>query len=361
MALLGGSVTSTWNGRLVSAPRRHDQQVLAPDQVLDLAEQRLVERVRAGVVEGQHAGRTRPRAAVVGAALTSASQRCRARSARPLPSSRRLRPAAAWPTASHRARSAAPQPLAPAPACRARCAPSALSVLVTTQMKVSSGVGLPLGRVEEQHQRLVGAELGLRPPRSRAARGWRARHSPGSPSPAACRSRRCARRWRRAGRRWRPRPCASRLSGACATAAVRAASRCCHSATRSWRSRTRAASAGSPLAPRAAICASEAPPPSPRAHCAVWNISFRNAGSAPRLFGDPRRGLDQDPESDSSTAPPRSCYLRSKACRGPAVPRWLRRTTIAALRRQNSVAPAPVLLRETKRRPCCSAPVAVAG
>ena len=36
-----------------------------------------------------------------------------------------------------------------------------MSVLVTTQTKVSSGVGFQFGRVEEQHQGFVGAELGL--------------------------------------------------------------------------------------------------------------------------------------------------------------------------------------------------------
>jgi hypothetical protein len=57
-----------------------------------------------------------------------------------------------------------------------------------------------------------------------------------------------------------------RLSGACATAALRTWSRLCHSATRSWRSLTTSASLRSPLAPRAAICdkdpaASELCPP----------------------------------------------------------------------------------------------------
>ena len=37
--------------------RRHDQQMLALDEVFDLPEQRLVQRVRAGVIEGQRLAR----------------------------------------------------------------------------------------------------------------------------------------------------------------------------------------------------------------------------------------------------------------------------------------------------------------
>ena len=40
-------------GKLRQRAGRHDQQVLALDQVLHLAEQRRVELVRAGVIEGQ--------------------------------------------------------------------------------------------------------------------------------------------------------------------------------------------------------------------------------------------------------------------------------------------------------------------
>ena len=44
-----------------------------------------------------------------------------------------------------------------------------MSVLVTTQMKVSSGVGRQLRRVEEQNQGFVGEELDLHVPAPTAA------------------------------------------------------------------------------------------------------------------------------------------------------------------------------------------------
>ena len=59
----------------------------------------------------------------------------------------------------------------------------------------------------------------------------------------------------------------SRLSGARDTAAVPAPSSSCHSTTRSWRSRTIVAKPGLPLAPRAAICASNVAASELCAHC----------------------------------------------------------------------------------------------
>ena len=45
-----------------------------------------------------------------------------------------------------------------------------ISVLVTTQMKVSSGIRLPFRQVEEKHERLAGAELRLHLPRGKRRR-----------------------------------------------------------------------------------------------------------------------------------------------------------------------------------------------
>ena len=133
-----------------------------------------------------------------------------------------------------------------------------MSVLVTTQMKVSSGVGFHSWRVEEQHERLVRAKLRLHLLRGKRRRARERgvirelrrqllidllypRIDGGEPR-IVLRLGLCDRAWRTPGR----------------AAALRSPSRFCHSATRSWRSRTSAASSGSPVAPRAAICASEA-------------------------------------------------------------------------------------------------------
>ena len=119
---------------------RHDQQLLALDEVLDLTEQRLVEPMRAGVIEGQR---------LAGIASASGSfGRSAPRSAGP-----------PMPSASSPQRSA----------CTSRVS-AAVPKLGAHPAHVGLGHdpdegflgrGLPFRRVEEQHQRLVGAELGL--------------------------------------------------------------------------------------------------------------------------------------------------------------------------------------------------------
>src|SRR5262249_15553102 len=63
--------------------------------------------------------------------------------------------------------------------------------------------------------------------------------------------------------------------GACATAAFRSPSRCCHAVTRSWRSRTSATRPGSPLTPRAAICCHDWAACDLCAHCAATLLHRR--------------------------------------------------------------------------------------
>ena len=87
---------------------RHDQQVLVADQVLDLAEQSLVERVGAGEIKRQ-------RRVALGGLVRA---RCLKRLCT-------LGCAARPPMRPHRARSAAPPPRVSVPACRGPSAPSA--------------------------------------------------------------------------------------------------------------------------------------------------------------------------------------------------------------------------------------------
>ena len=146
-----------------------------------------------------------------------------------------------------------------------------MSVLVTTQTKVSSGVGVHCRRVEEEYEGFVRAELGLHLFHRERYGGERCvvgelHHQPlvdggdarvdgGEPRDVGGFS--CAvplvRRLRYGCRAHRV-PLLPFLDQVLPFA-------------------HQAASAASPLAPRAAICASEAAASELCAHCAVWNIS----------------------------------------------------------------------------------------
>ena len=132
--------------------------------------------------------------------------------------------------------------------------------------------------------------------------------------------------------------CLSRLLGSSETDALRAASRFCHSVTRSCRSRAIAASSGLPVAPRAAIWASDPAASELRAHCAVWNISAASPGS---------RACSAAARRWAALTSPQNCQLNCSASLFPlpvrawtavSVPRSARRVMTPVLRRQKSAA-----------------------
>ena len=84
----------------------------------------------------------------------------------------------------------------------------------------------------------------------------------------------------------------SRLSGAWDTAAMRIASRFCHSSSKSWRSRTSAPRPWSPLAPRAAIWASEPAASELSAHWAAARFAQPDRSMALVLYRKLVHGLD---------------------------------------------------------------------
>ena len=151
-----------------------------------------------------------------------------------------------------------------------------MSVLVTTQTKVSSGVAVQSRHVEEQHQRFVRPQLRLC-----------GRDVSGSGLARAAYSGKSLARQRRSadpGIDWARRArsscsaCGLRRFAGRETAAVSSLSCDCHSVARSCRSRTVWASALLPLASRADIWAIEAAAPEPCAHCAARKLSSARRG-----------------------------------------------------------------------------------
>ena len=148
------------------------------------------------------------------------------------------------------------------------------SVLVTTQMKVSSGKvwsfhsGVSRNSTRASSARSCGLHLRYRQ-RARACQRGIVGELLGQPR---CRFRRCACRWRPAGHVKPPRRRIA-LVRLLLTAAMRCLSSLLPFARPGPAARAPGAELRDPLAPRAAICASEAAASEPCAHCAVWNIS----------------------------------------------------------------------------------------
>ena len=222
-------------GKLRQRARRYQQQVLVFDQVGNLAKQRQIELVRAGSIERQGSARRRNHmawflqqlSAPVGALAVPRGTVQTATERRHLARQRRGAPSAAHPGD-----------------VGFRHDPDERFL----------GSGLCLWRVEEQHERLVGVQLTLNLLDGKRLRlGKRRIVRKRLPQRCVdlgetCIDRGKARAESRFGRG---------AAGCSARAATRIRSLDRHSATRSWRSRTRWASSPPPLACRAAIWASD--------------------------------------------------------------------------------------------------------
>ena len=92
------------------------------------------------------------------------------------------------------------------------------------------------------------------------------------------------------------------------------------------------------MAPRAAICASEAPPRSFVAHCAVWNISRDAAVIPARPSGARRYTALTRPQNCQLNCSASLFFFPVRAWPVSSAPRRVRPAIAAVLRRQNCAA-----------------------